>query len=76
MQPRDVTGHLAAFALGWKLFSVVGVFWCQIALLRDPRRPHAQLMSEWDGRDGAEKLAPPRPSLEEILRLADAWLER
>eukprot|EP00435_Cladocopium_sp_Y103_P062440 s948_g24.t1 len=30
-------------------------------------------MSEWHGRDGAEKLAPPRPSLEEILRLADAW---
>lgn len=28
-------------------------------------------MLEWGGRDGAEKLAPPRPSLEEILRLAD-----
>lgn len=28
-------------------------------------------MSEWHARDGAEKLAPPCPSLEEILRLAD-----
>lgn len=28
-------------------------------------------MSEWHGRHGLEKLAPPRPSLEEILRLAD-----
>ena len=31
------------------------------------------MVSEWHDRTGAEKLAPARPSLEEILRLVDAW---